>query len=172
VAQGHHDGEDAMSESLSERLVGAWMLVDVVEEPVDGSAPRHPMGEKPVGLILYTPDGYMSAQIMHRDRATVACGDWSDLTPEEYQQEAMTYFAYSGPFHVDEEAGTLTHTMVVSLFPGWVGQTQPRVVEIVGDVLHLSAAAPAQSGGKLVVTRLRWQRAGSLRTTGAASASG
>jgi hypothetical protein len=151
-----------MSESLRDRLVGAWKLVDVVEEPIDGSAARRPMGERPVGLILYTPDGYMSAQIMHRDRAAVASSDWSDLTPEEYQQEAMTYFAYSGPFHVDEEKGTLTHSMFVSLFPGWVGQTQPRVVRVEGDSLHLSSATPAPSGGKLVMTHLRWQRAGTL----------
>ena len=134
-----------MTESLRERLIGAWTLVDLVEEPLDGSAPRHPMGDGPVGLILYTPDGYMSAQIMHHDRVVVASGNWSDLTPEEYRQEAMTYFAYSGPFHVDEGEGTLAHSMYVSLFPGWVGQTQPRAVEIDGDSLHLSTSSPVLS---------------------------
>jgi hypothetical protein len=147
-------------ESLRDRLIGAWRLVDVVEEPLDGSSPRRPMGEKPVGLILYTPDGYMSAQIMHGDRTATVSSDWSDLTPEEYQQEAMTYFAYSGPFHVDEEQGTLTHSMLVSLFPGWVGQTQPRVVQMEGDDLVLSSAAPSLSGGRLAMTHLRWRRAG------------
>ena len=148
-----------MSESLRDRLIGAWELIDVVEEPVDGSPPRHPMGPKPVGLILYTPDGYMSAQIMHRERATIVSDDWSDLTPEEFQQQAMTYFAYSGPFHVDEEAGTLTHTMHVSLFPGWVGQTQPRIARLDGDLLHLSSASPTLSGGTPVVTHISWRRA-------------
>ena len=158
-----------MMESLRDRLIGAWELVDVVEEPMDGSAPRRPLGEKPVGLILYTPDGYMSAQIMQSDRAAVASGDWSDLTPEEYQQEAKTYFAYSGPFHVDEARGALTHSMVVSLFPGWVGQTQPRAVEIVGDSLHLSTPSPLQSRGKLVMTHLCWHRADTPSTTDTAS---
>jgi hypothetical protein len=147
-----------MSERLRDRLIGAWELIDVVEEPVDGSPARHPMGERPIGLILYTPDGYMSAQIMHRERAAVS-GDWTDLTPEDYQREAMTYFAYSGPYRVDEEKGLLEHSMTVSLFPGWVGQTQPRGVEIDGDVLHLSTAAPTLSGGVVVMTHIRWRRA-------------
>ena len=158
-----------MTENLRDRLIGAWKLVDIVEEPVDGSAPRRPMGERPIGLILYTPDGYMSVQIMHRDRAVPASPDSADLTPEEYRQEAMTYFAYSGPFHVDEEKGALTHSMSVSLFPGWVGQTQARVVEIDGGSLRLSTAAPWLSHGKLVMTHLRWRRAGAPDAEGAES---
>jgi len=50
-----------MMKTLRERLIGAWKLVSYVEKPVDGSAPFHPMGEKPEGIIMYTPDGYMSA---------------------------------------------------------------------------------------------------------------
>jgi hypothetical protein len=59
-----------------------------------------------MGIILYTPDGYMSAQLMQRDRGTFASGDWFDGTMEEYREEATTYFAYSGPFHVNEEKKT------------------------------------------------------------------
>jgi hypothetical protein len=54
-----------MAQTLRERLIGAWKLVSYVEEPVDGSAPFYPMGEEPQGIIMYTPDGYMSAQLMH-----------------------------------------------------------------------------------------------------------
>ena len=50
--------------------------------------------------------------------------------------------------------------MRVSLFPGWVGQTQPRVVELEGDSLRLSSASPSLSGGQLVLTHLHWRRAG------------
>ena len=30
---------------------------------MDGSAPFYPMSERPLGIIMYTPDGYMSAQL-------------------------------------------------------------------------------------------------------------
>ena len=55
---------------------------------------------------------------------------------------------------------TLTHSMFVSLFPNWTGQTQPRVVKIEGDKLFLSTESPIKSGGKIVMSRLQWQRAG------------
>jgi hypothetical protein len=49
--------------------------------------------------------------------------------------------------------------MFVSLFPDWLGQTQPRVCKIEGDMLHLSSAAPIKSGGKETYSYLTWKRA-------------
>jgi hypothetical protein len=49
--------------------------------------------------------------------------------------------------------------MFVSLFPNWVGQTQPRVVKMEGDMLHLSTATPIMSGGKKANSHLAWRRA-------------
>jgi hypothetical protein len=49
--------------------------------------------------------------------------------------------------------------MFVSLFPNWLGQTQPRVVKVEGDMLHLSSATPIMSGGKKTMSYLSWRRA-------------
>ena len=148
-----------MEDTLRDQLIGAWKLESYVEKPVDGSAPVYPMGERPMGIIMYTPDGYMSAQLMRSGRSNFASGDWFNGTTEEYRKEASTYIAYSGPFHVNEEKKTLSHSMFVSLFPNWTGQTQPRVVKIDGDVLHLSTESPITSGGKTVMSYLQWRRA-------------
>ena len=73
--------------------------------------------------------------------------------------ENTPYIAYTGEFHVDEEKKTLTHSMFISLFPNWIGQTQPRIVNLEGDELHLSSASPIHSGGKTVMSYLKWKRA-------------
>jgi hypothetical protein len=91
-----------MTQSLRERLIGAWKLVSYVEESVDGSANARPLGENPKGIIMYTPDGYMSAQLSKPDRSDFTSGDWFNGTVEDYKNEATSYIAYSGPFHVDE----------------------------------------------------------------------
>ncbi len=148
-----------MANSLREQLIGAWKLVSYVEIPVDGSEPTYPMSKEPMGIIMYTPDGFMSAQLMHPQRNHFASGDWFDGTDAEYKQEASTYIAYTGPFNVDEEKQTLTHSMFISLFPNWTGQTQPRVVKIEGDLLHLSTAFPRVSKGKTVNSFLKWKKA-------------
>jgi hypothetical protein len=147
-----------MKPTLREQLIGAWKLVSYVEQPVYGSAPFHPFGERPQGIIMYTPDGYMSAQLCRPDRIPFASGDWFEGTAAEYEAEASTYIAYTGPFHVDEEKQSLTHSMFISLFPNWIGQTQPRVVKIDGDILSLSTASPIDSGGRPVNSWLHWQR--------------
>lgn len=145
---------------LRDQLIGAWKLVSYEERPVDGSRPVYPMGQTPMGIIMYTPDGYMSAQLMKPGRKPFASGDWFNATDEDYKAEASTYIAYSGEFHVEEEKKTLTHSVFVSLFQNWIGQTQPRVVKIDGHSLYLSTASPFRSGGKVVNAYLHWTRAG------------
>lgn len=146
------------SKGLREQLIGAWKLVSYVEFPQDGAPQRSPLGEHPEGIIMYTPDGYMSVQLMRPGRKNFASGDWFRATPEEFAEEASGYIAYSGPFHVDEEAKSLTHSMNVSLFPGWVGQTHPRIVKVEGNRLHLATPTPVSSGGSSVMAQLIWER--------------
>jgi hypothetical protein len=76
-----------------------------------------------------------------------------------HERAEPPYIAYSGPFHVDEVKKTLTYSMFVSLYLNWVGQTQPRIVSIDGDVLHLSTASPFKSSGKVVNAYVQWKRA-------------
>ena len=47
------EGGNRMSRTLREQLIGAWKLVSYVAEPMDGSEPFYPLGEKPNGIILY-----------------------------------------------------------------------------------------------------------------------
>lgn len=148
-----------VAEGLRSRLIGAWKLVSYQEIPVDGSEPFEPLGHEPHGIIMYTPDGYMSAQLSRVDRPAFATGDWFEGTTENYVTEANSYIAYSGPFDVDEKKQTLTHSMFVSLFPNWIGQTQPRAVKLEDDTLHLGTTAPIQSAGKTVNSILKWRRA-------------
>lgn len=144
---------------LREQLIGAWKLVSYREIPTDGSEPFEPLGPQPQGLIMYTPDGYMSAQLAAPVRPQFASGDWFDGNDEEYKAQATTYIAYTGRFNVDEETRTLQHSMFISLFPNWTGQTQPRVVSLEGDTLTLNPASPIMSSGKEVMSELVWHRA-------------
>jgi hypothetical protein len=102
-----------------------------------------------MGVIMYTPDGYMSAQLMRPNPSHFASGDWFKATFEEYGRVASTYFAYAGPFQL----------VLVSLFPNWIGQKQQRLAKVEGDSLQLSTASPIQSGGQSVNAYLQWRRA-------------
>jgi Lipocalin-like domain len=116
-----------MSKTLREQLVGAWRLVSYVEKDVETGVEDAPMGEKPEGIIMYTPDGYVSAQLCTSGRHNFADGDQYRGTPAEYVDAASSYMAYSGPFYLDETKHMLQHEMNISLFPNWKGQRQMRL---------------------------------------------
>jgi hypothetical protein len=146
--------------SLREQLVGAWTLTSCVLRDITTGAEDRPFGERPLGLILYTPDGYMSAQLQRPERPLFADGDLAHATPEEFADAGSSYIAYSGRFFVDEQENTLFHEMAVSFFPNWLGQKQVRLVEIDGERLQLSTDGPqAIFSGSLKAATLTWRRA-------------
>jgi hypothetical protein len=149
-----------MELTVQERIIGAWRLRRYVEYPCNGSPPREPMTARPEGLILYTADGFMSAQLCAPGRRPFASGDWFVASCDEFRAEATSYIAYSGPWQMGPDQNTIIHGMDVSLFPNWCGQRQARRVRIDGDQLFLASVAPLYSGGMLINAELQWCRAG------------
>jgi hypothetical protein len=149
----------APSASLRETLIGAWQLVSSVETDVETGDVFLPMGERPAGFLLYTPDGYMSAQLSSPDRAGFAGDDMYGGTAEEYVAAGRSYLAYSGPYRVDEARRTVEHGMAISLFPNWQGQRQLRIPELNGDILVLATEHPMLFAGSLKAARVTWRRA-------------
>lgn len=149
-----------MENNLFEKLVGSWFLQELIEVPEDGGEITYPMGKNPKGIIMYNSDGYMSAQIMNPDRKNFTQEHWTDAMAEEYTQEASTYLAYSGPFQTDDEKQIVSHTMYISLFPNWTGQTQNRVVLFKDGFLHLESEKPFMTNSRLVKHKLTWKKVG------------
>jgi Lipocalin-like domain len=145
--------------SFRDALVGAWGLVSCVETDVATGEIFLPMGERPQGFILYTPDGYMSAQLSAPVRANFVSGDMYQGAPDEYLAAGISYLAYSGPYYVDEARGIVEHEMAVSLFPNWKGERQVRIAELEGDQLVLATDRPSLFAGSLKTARITWRRA-------------
>ena len=50
--------------SFRDQLLGSWTLVSyTAHAPTNPADKVHPMGPNATGIIMYTPDGYMSAQL-------------------------------------------------------------------------------------------------------------
>lgn len=76
-------------ERISSLLVGVWTLLTYTEEK-EGCEDTHPFGPKPVGFLIYTPDGFVSAQLMKPGRSPFQSRDWHQGTPEEYDWNPET----------------------------------------------------------------------------------
>jgi Lipocalin-like domain len=142
---------------LRDDVLGTWELVSYTEEN-DGGPVTYPLGPDALGLIMYTGDGYMSAQIMRPNRPAFDRPETGGGTPEQAEAAAAGYLAYSGPFEVDESTGVLHHQPRVSLLPNWLNHTQIRHSTLDGDHLTLSAVTEAPDGAEDLST-LVWKRA-------------
>ncbi|GAA4261112.1 lipocalin-like domain-containing protein [Dactylosporangium darangshiense] len=129
---------------IRDRLAGGWRLAGY--EVTAGGKTERPLGDDPRGAILYTPDGYMSAQL-------AGPGPYADDdAPDAY------YIAYSGPYDVDENSETVAHHVQVSVIPSWLGTTQTRQVRFHGpDSLTLSVSERRRDG-VTSTTSISWVR--------------
>ena len=135
------------AESISSQLVGVWTLLTYTEEK-KGCADTHPFGPKPVGFLLYTPDGFVSAQLMKPGRPAFRSHDWHQGTPEEYVESGSGYIAYCGRYQVDEANRTVTHIPSIALLPNLIDGGQLRAISLNGNRLTLRTSSPAGADAK------------------------
>jgi hypothetical protein len=142
---------------LREKILGTWRLVSYVEQDDHGGPVAFPLGRDAVGLIMYTTDGYMSAQLMRSGRHDYDQPDIGGGTTQQAAAAAEGYLAYSGPYDVDEEASVVHHRVAVSLLPNWLETVQVRHGSLKDNQLTLVAEMPL--GGKVIRSTLVWARA-------------
>lgn len=130
--------------TLRDALLGGWELSAMESRDADTGAVSHPLGSAPRGLILYTADGYMSAQLT---------GDADAALPDK---KSPTYIAYGGRFHVDEDTATVHHEVSVSMLPELLASPQLRQARVDGDRLTLSATTT--NDGVTTLNTLVWVR--------------
>jgi len=151
--------------------------------PNDESNKKYPMGPEAQGIIMYTPDGYMSAQLLtpgqkRFDHPEVKEYPRSGST-EDWAQVGKNYVGYTGQFYLDEagdESGPmLMHHMRTSSLPSLLGDTQRRLVKIEdradGRYLVLSLGSPVEVFGEPRMVRVTWKRMNDNQATSPPNAS-
>jgi hypothetical protein len=136
-------------------MVGAWRLVRVVAIRPNGEATVSRWGENPSGIIVYTRDGQVAAQIMGDPRPAVR--DPEHPTAEESRAILETYLAYAGTYDYDPATRTVVHHGRMSILPAEIGLDMPRRVELDGDQVTLTAT-PYLLRGEKVFNKLTWVR--------------
>ena len=149
---------EAAGDSTLAQLVGAWRLVSIEERDADGKRVT-PLdyGPEPIGLLIYTATGQMSAQAMRRGRPHLPSDDVHLAPPEQAKAALVGYNAYFGTFEVRAKEGLIIHHVQGSMIPNWEGGQQLRRFTLTGDRLVLEPPA-IQAAGQKRVRRLTWER--------------
>lgn len=137
-----------------EQLVGAWRLVSWEVRYPDGTV-THPFGRRPQGLLLYTPDGAMSANIAARGRRPLGVANPREANATDKARLLDSFFAYAGRYSLRGSA--VRHHVSVATNPALVGTLQVRDAMLARDRLELVAGEQTRGGERRHV--LTWARA-------------
>jgi len=143
-----------MATIIADDLVGTWQLLSWTQRR--GKKEILPMGEAPVGLVVYSGDGFMSVNIMRRGREHMTSGDFVSASGEEKAGAFGSYLGYAGTYELREDC--IVHRVACASYPNWVGEDQVRYPRLERDTLTLEAAARVVNGVSIAAT-LVWRRA-------------
>lgn len=143
---------------MKNELIGTWRLLSYIEVPIGGGDSAFPYGKSPKGILLYSPDGFMSVQISASEELRFTSGDRMIASNEEVVKRLRSYIAFSGKYMIDNNRGGVTYSIDTCLYPNWEGTTQTRKVDFEGDILYQKSMEPILSDGKLVHAYMTWKR--------------
>ena len=119
---------------------------------------EEPYGSDPEGLLVYSPNGFFSGHVMRQGVSKFRRGARL-ADPARTKEAFLGYIGYFGRFSVDATAKTVTHRVLGSWHPNWVGTAQVRHFLKSGDRLLLETPLLG-SGGMSHRIRLMWKRIG------------
>jgi hypothetical protein len=138
------------------KMTGTWDVVEAKFETTDGNI-IEPWGPSPIGMGIFTDEGYFSAQFMRSGRAKFA-GEFP--IPEEKQQTYDDYLAFYGRYSVDEEKGTVSIFIEGSTNANWIGEEQVRYCEIKDNNHVILRTPPLKYFGLEYIGTLAWKQRG------------
>lgn len=116
------------SRNAQDRFTGAWRLASLDEQGSDGKVHKTDCS----GLLVFTRDGHMSVQVMHRSAE-------AGTASAQYVQGG--YEATFGRYEVDD-AHTFTFHVEGALVRTLIGKDLKRVYEISGKKLIVTSPDP------------------------------
>lgn len=132
-----------------QKLTGAWKLKRWVLEDVETKAQKpSAFGERPSGVVIFTPSNRLVALITAENR-TVA--DSVDASSANFK----TMYAYSGIFRIDGPNFVTQVDMAGE--PKWIGSEQKRGYRFENETLIIESP-PATQDGRSWRGILEWER--------------
>lgn len=148
--------------SLQEQLQGTWRLESYIAHPAPESTvqrPTYPMTKNVTGLIMYTSDGYMSAQMLMPGQK-----GFDGSAESQWAEAGKRSFTYAGPYYISNDGSggeeVLRHSFELCILPNRVGEVEVRSHRFEEDhrVLVLGGEETTVIKGDVRIPVLRWRR--------------
>jgi len=132
--------------SLKEKIIGSWDFV-VAEVTSPDGAKSFPFGEKPTGILIFTPEGRFAQIHIASDLPKIASNNRLTGTAEEYAAIVRRSVSVFGTYTIDEDKKTIAYHIVSASFPNWQGETQLRTIDRLTDEEFVNTN-PNVAGGR------------------------
>jgi len=136
-------------------LLGSWELIEWRIDYSEGRPPSWLFGKDAKGLLMYAPDGWMSAAMSKRERSALADGTASRPDDASKARSFGEYLAYCGTWQL--AGSTVSHDIRMSMNPVLVGLPHEREASIKDGVLTLIANEPGPAGATRI-HHILWRR--------------
>ena len=139
-------------------LHGTWHLKAIYFENNSGIRSFH-FGEDALGRLIYTPDGFVNAFLMQRDRPAFSEGKIDEGTADQIRAAFQSFDAYSGRYTLDVTAGTVIHHVDMSRSPTWIGLDLVRHFRLADKTLSIyTDKFYSDAQGEDIVVFVEWER--------------
>jgi len=142
----------ATGEAAAPGVVGAWSL-DTFEERIANGSFEPRFGPDPVGYLIYTASGRVSATLQAKHRPPFRSPDARNSTKAESVESMHEFLAYAGRYEVFPDH--VLHHIETSVFTDLVGVTLKRGYTLDGNTLTIRTLPPYIWGGESVLV---WRR--------------
>jgi hypothetical protein len=141
-----------MNEKL---IIGTWILERFELKNLSLNKTHYLYGQNPIGILIFSSDGYMSVTIMSDNRKNFAVESLLGASLEEKANAAETYLSYSGRWRIDKDK--IFVTVLVSLLPNLKNKEHFRTFQITNENLLLRTPIITQEESKILI-ELSWQK--------------
>lgn len=136
-------------------LLGTWKLNSFIQTEQANGHEAYPMGEKPNGVITFTPDSRVVVLITSNDRPNPT--DLNNVSDNNQLSLYSSMMAYAG-LVTFTGVNKGNFTIDIAWNQTWVGNVQSKLFSINGNVLDITVGPMLGITGYEIIADLNWTK--------------
>ncbi len=138
---------------MKKQIIGSWRLNNFVLNNLTINKSILPYGKNPIGILIFSADGFMSVSIMAEERTDFEIESLQMSSSEEKISAIETYLTYAGKWRLEKDK--IHVEVITSLLPNWKNKEHYRTFQLIDETLIFQTPKMKQGNFELMV-ELDW----------------